>query len=156
MPNFTVSLLSGAQIREAWPLIRMAAPEVPLERWEDYARSLLERGGGLLGLFAGDATLHGAATFLPEDDLRHGRALRVDNIVTFELNRSAPARRVMCEALDLIAEGFGCAAVILTMGSRGYADPASPKAEGWHRLGLELDAVLFAKTLARGRVESAA
>jgi hypothetical protein len=148
--------LDLGQIRQAWPLVRMAAPDVTLEQSDRYARALLERGGGLIGVFAGDSTLHGLATYVLDDDLRHGRTLRTDNIITFELNRSAPARHTLLEALCLIGEGFGCTAVVLTMSNRGYADSSSPKAACWQGLGLSLDAVMFARKINSDPMETAA
>ena len=158
MPDFTVSHLQAGQIAEAYALVRMAAPEVEPERWQAFADSQLGRHGGVLGVFAGDSTLHGVAAYRPDESLRHGRTLRVDTIVTFELNRSAPAREALCEALALLGRALDCASVTVAMPGRGYADPASAKAAPWSALGLALDAVLFVKKLPQAvrRTEAAA
>jgi hypothetical protein len=156
MPNFTVSPLQPEQIPAVWPLVRMGRADLSLEEWNAYARKLLEGSGGILGAFAPGSRLQGIATFRPDIDLRFGKALRVDLIVTFELKRDAPVRQVLCDAIDLIAEGFGCKGVVMTMGCRGYADPSSAKAETWRALGLGIEAVLLTKKLTAAELETAA
>ncbi|MDT9600885.1 hypothetical protein [Sphingosinicella rhizophila] len=148
--QFSVSELRKDQIPEAYALIRMAAPEVAFQRWREFADALIADGGGILGVFAGDWTLHGLATYEVDDVLRHGRTMKVDTVVTFELNRLAPARKALCEGLERRAAELGCAAMMLAMRSRGYADGRSDKAEGWTALGLDLDGVTFAKVVQPG------
>ena len=150
MVQFSVSHLRTDMIPEAYALVRIAVPEVTFERWQEFADALIANGGGILGVFAGDATLHGLATYEIDNVLRHGRRLKVDTIVTFELTRLAPARKALCEALECRAAELGCTAMVLAMRSHGYADDASVKAEGWTTLGFGLDSITFARNLQPG------
>jgi len=142
---FRLSHLDSDQVRQAYALVRIGAPETTLEQWQAYAESLGGSGGGVLGVFAGDNTIHGVATYLPETSLRHGRILRIDNFVTFELSHAAPARQALCEGLNLLAKGLGCDAVTLTLSGRSYSEATCPKCDGWIALGLEPDGMTFAR-----------
>lgn len=145
MPRFTVTHLEREQLDEGWPLVRTGAPELALSEWLAFAERVLDEGGGVLGVRAADGSLHGLATYRIEEWLRGGRTLRVDNIVTFELNRDAPARRTLLAALERVARAFGCVSLAVSMASRGYAERNSYKADGWRMLGLQLSEVAFAK-----------
>jgi hypothetical protein len=145
MTQFELHHLRRDQMPEAYPLVRMIAPAVTPEQWLEYSAALLARGGGVLGVFAGDATLHGIATYTPEDCLRYGRVLRIENLVTFELNRGAPARQALCEGLELLGSALGCAAVVISVWGHDYAHDARRKCLGWSRIGLAPDGLLLAK-----------
>lgn len=149
MAQFTVAPLEKDQIDGAYPLVRMAAPEVAPDAWRGFAERLIDNGDGILCVFAGDSTLHGLAAYRLDEGLRYGRMLRVDTIVTFELDRAAPARTALCAALERVAQQLECESLTLAMPSRGYADPDSAKAEAWSALGVGLDSVIFAKKVPR-------
>lgn len=144
MPPFIVTYLQESELALAFPLVRSVAPEAGLARWQAYARSLFEAEGGVLGVSTG-GSLQGIAIYRPEETLRHGRTLRVETIVSFELNQAAPARAAMCEALELLAASKGCPTLTVTMPSRGYVDPQSDKADRWATLGLAADSVVFSR-----------
>lgn len=146
MPQFTVSSLGEARLADAYPLVRTFAPHVSFERWMEYARSTHEHGG-LLGLYGADDALFGVLTYRCIHTLQHDCVMLVDNFVTFELSRSAPGRKALCEAAEAIAEQSGCTAIELVIGSRGYADGNSTKAQGWAALGHQLTGVVFRKEL---------
>lgn len=150
MPDFTVSQIGEAQLPDAYPLVRAFAPQVSYERWMEYARTTQE-SGGILGLFGADDNLFGLLTYRHAGTLQHGCVMLVDNFVTFELSRAAPGRRALCEAAEALARERGCAAVELIIGSRGYADGASTKAQGWSLLGHQLTGVVFRKEIGAAR-----
>lgn len=156
MQHFTISQPGPGVIAQAYPLVRMTAPEVTLEQWREHAGRLFATGGGILAVSAGDSSLLGLATYRPEEDLRHGRVLRIDTIVTFELSHTSPARQALCEGLDRLARELGCSAVTLTLDCRGYVEPACPKCESWLKLGLEPETVTLAKTLRKRRAAEVA
>ncbi|MCY7338973.1 MAG: hypothetical protein LH465_03340 [Sphingomonas bacterium] len=134
------------QLDAAYPLVRTIAPEVSLEQWIDYVREV-RRKGGLLGVTVDGGALFGLLTYRKETTLRRGCVLYIDNIVTFELNRAAPGRRALCEAAEGLALKMGCSALEYRLGSRGYADGESAKAQGWVSLGHRLEGVIFTKPL---------
>ena len=147
MTSFTVTHLDAAAMADAYPMVRAAAGEVSAEQWRRYAEWLRNAQGGVLGAFAPDARLHGIAAYCRDDELRHGRTLRVDTIVTFELSCSAPARRALCQALEVLARERHCDRLTLALPSRGFADATSAKAASWSRLGFEVDSVMLSKKL---------
>lgn len=147
MSRFTVMHLQESRFDETLPLVRMSAPLVTLERWRQFTRWLCDNGGGVLAAFAGDGRPHGIAAYRADESLIHGRTLQVEPMVTFEINRSAPARATLCEALELLAAAKGCDSLIIATGSRGYADPQCAKAVAWASLGLEIVSVALAKRL---------
>ena len=144
MTRFTVAHLHADRMADAFPLVRMAAPEVSPDQWRRYADWLGRAEGGVLAAYAGNATLHGVAAYCRDDSLRYGRALRVDLIVSFELSGAAPARAALLEALALVALAKGCETLTVCMPRRGYADGGSDKAGSWAEQGFALDSVTFA------------
>lgn len=147
MANFSVVHLHDDRLDEAFPLVRMAAPEATPAQWRRFVGWLRDNDGGVLAAFADDPRPHGIAAFRSEQSLSQSRTLLVDPMVTFELNPSAPARAALCEALELIALAKGCEKLVIATPSRGYTDPAGPKAAAWADLGLAVTKVLLAKRL---------
>lgn len=149
MPHFTVTELERADLAAAWPVVRAAAPGLDPERWQSFAEALIDRGGGVIGVAAEDGGLHGIATYDPVEKLHQGKVLKVDTLVSFELSRRAPVRRLLCEALDRLAHLLGCDALAVTVPSRGYVAQMEKKAKGLTDLGQQLDEVVFLKKLGR-------
>lgn len=147
MPIFTVVDIDEKLFDAAYPLVRTIAPDVSAERWSDYARRTRLRGG-LLGLIGAGGALFGLVTYRVEESLRRGRLLLLDNFVTFELNRAAPARHALCNAAEAIARDQGCTAIEVRLDSCGYVDQTTAKAQGWVNLGHRPAAVVFVKFLA--------
>ena len=146
MPIFSVVDMDENACVAAYPLVRTASPDVSVEQWLDYARKARMRGG-LLGLMGLQSILFGLLTHRNEANLRHGKIFVVDNFLTFELNRAAPGRQMLCEAAEALARKQGCNAIELRLDSRGYAVDASAKARSWLDLGHSLEAVVFTKIL---------
>ena len=146
MPIFTVVDIDEKLFEAAYPLVRTVAPGVSAQQWSVYAHKVRMRGG-LLGLIGAEITLIGLLTYRNDENLHHGRIFHIDNFVTFELNRAAPGRRTLCDAAEALARKQGCAAIEIRLGSRGFADGGTAKAEGWLNLGHHLEAVLFTKSL---------
>ena len=108
MPRFTIEHLGKEQLDEAWPLIHMSGAHVESNWWRTEAEELIKRGGGVLTARAADGSIHGIATYEAE----RGR-LAVERLLTFELNRSAPCRRSLCAALEVLAAALDCGGVEL-------------------------------------------
>jgi hypothetical protein len=145
-PQFYVVALGKAEAVEAYALVRSIAPEVSLDDWLDYVGRRC-REGGLMGLFDEQAVLVGLFSHRFGERLRHGRVLALDDFVTFELSQAAPGRAALMSAAEDLARSFGCTGLEVRVGSRGFADPASPKSRGWLALGLSLDSAIFVKPL---------
>ena len=147
MTRFTVIHVGEDRIDETLPLVRMAAPLLSAERWRWCVGEAGRRGGGVLAAFAADGRPHGLAVYRTEESLIDGRMLRVEPIITFEINQSAPARSALCEALELLALAKGCDSLMVVTASRGYADPNCAKADAWARVGMDLACVGLVKRL---------
>jgi hypothetical protein len=142
-----VKNLEEDQFGAVYPLVRIAAPRLSLDDWRHFARRLMSGQGGIITVSSGDGSPHGIAIYRVDYSLRHGRTLEVELIVTFELNRQAPARAALCEMLELIAYAKDCETLMLSTASKGYAASHSPKADLWAGLGLDVDSVVFTKPL---------
>ena len=149
MPQFTVSPVQSDQIFAAFPLVRMAMPELDPKSWSRFVAGLSGRGGAMLGVFAGDATLHGIAVYRIEESLK-GHRLAVDALVTFELNRAAPARAVLIDALEQEAARNGCASLSLTLPARKLDRTSATRMRPWLDLGLNPDSIVLGKSIAGG------
>ena len=143
-PQFYVDALDTTGADAAYPLVWAIAPEVSVEDWRDYVQRRC-REGGFKVLFDANDTLIGLFSYRFGERLRHGRVLAIDDFVTFELSRAAPARAALMAAAEVFARSRGCTGLEIRVGSRGFADPSSPKAQGWLSLGLGLDSVLFVR-----------
>lgn len=120
MLRFTVTELDREELAEAWPLVRATSPELALEEWQARAGALIERGGGVVGVSAEGGGFLGIATYEPVERPHAGRVLQVDTLVSFELTRQAPIRRILCEELEEMAPRLGCAGTAVNFGSRSY------------------------------------
>jgi hypothetical protein len=120
MARFAIEHLSGGELLEAWPVVRMSDAHANCEWWLSEAADLIERGGGILAARAPDGTLHGIATYAVTRKPLLGRVLAVDTLTTFELSRRAPARNALCDALELLASAFDCRGIVLPLPSKGH------------------------------------
>ena len=147
MTRFKVIHVGEDRIDETLPLVRMALPLLSADRWRRLVQSAGEDGRGVLAAYAPDGRPHGVAVYRPEDSLIGGRTLHVEPIITFEINRSAPTRAALCQALELLGLAKGCDRLLVAMPSRGYADPRCAKADAWAQLGMEVASVGLIKHL---------
>ena len=145
-PQFYVDELKPGEAGLAFPLVRAIAPEVTMDGWLDYVRRRSMQGG-LLGLFGADGELSGLVSYRLGQRLRHGTVLALEDFVTFELSQAAPGRRALLAAAEELAKALGCTGLELRVGKRGLADDGSQRAIGWTSLGLDLDSVIFVKSL---------
>lgn len=114
MPTLDVFQLDRAQLPMAWPLVRECLPQLPAHGWDELARGLVDRGGGVLGVSAPDRVLYGVATYEPVELAGLGRILSIDALVTFELSSRAPARHVLMQKLGEISNALGCSGLVLS------------------------------------------
>lgn len=147
VPQLTVRELGNCDLPAAWPLVRTAAPSLGPDRWRSYAEALIGRGGGIIGISGEDGGLYGIATYEAAENLRAGRVLRVGTLVTMELTRRSPVRRVLCEALDRLAPALRCEAVAISIPKRSFAARMTRNANGVAGSGSELEEVVFMKRL---------
>lgn len=118
--RFAIEHLSGDQLHDAWPVVRMVNAHANCDWWVSEARELIERGGGILAARAPDESIHGVATYSIARKPLLGRVLAVDTLISFELSRRAPARHALYESLELLAAAFECRSIVLPLHSRGH------------------------------------
>jgi len=111
MPAFTIEHLEERTLLAAWPILRSAGAGPVSAWWENEARELLSRGGGVLVARAPDGSVHGIATYECVRRPRAGCVIAVDRLLTFELNRKEPVKEALCSAIYKIAEAFCCSSV---------------------------------------------
>lgn len=145
-PQFYVVELGIEEADDAYPLIRSIAPEVSPDAWRRYVRRRC-RDGGFIGLFDSNELLIGLFSYRFGERLRQGRVLALDDFVTFELSRAAPGRSLLMEVAERYARNRGCTGIEVRTGARGIADPGATKAGGWLAIGMNLESVVFVKSL---------
>lgn len=146
MPLFSVVDIDEKLFDAAFALVRTAMPDVSAKQWSDYARNACAHGG-LLGLVGAQGALFGFLSYRIGESLRHGQVFHIDHFVTFELSRSNPARRALCEAAEALARAHGCGTIEVRISGNNYAVCGTAKAHCWQELGHVLDGVVFAKRL---------
>lgn len=128
--HFTIDHLSASDLADAWPIVRMSLAHADGAWWLCEAGDLLQRGGGVLAAHAPDGSIHGIATYEPVVKPRAGKVLAVDRLIAFELSRSAPCRRALCDAIELLAPALGCNGVALAVPAKGYLQHRSSQIYG--------------------------
>ena len=97
-----------------WALARMVDPELGLDAWQEMGESLIDGGGGLIGVQTPDRTLHGLATYEIVERRLFGTMLQVGTFVALELTGNGNTRRTLMSALREIAEASGCFGTIIS------------------------------------------
>ena len=145
-PQFYVVGLGIEEADAAYPLIRAIAPEVSPNDWRRYVRRRC-RDGGFKGLYDNNELLIGLFSYRFGERLRQGRVLALDDFVTFELSQAAPGRKLLMATAERYARFRGCTGIEVRVGARGIADAGAAKASGWLALGMDLESVVFVKSL---------
>lgn len=135
MPHFSIVELDQGRLCEALPLVRMAVPEIDGPRWTNYCENLRRLNGGVMVAIASDDGMHGLAIYRPVEDLRLGRIVCVDAMVTFELNPANPVRKALCEAVEKLCDTMEARGIMLMIAERVSGDQGSCKARGWESAG---------------------
>ena len=122
LQQLSIGPLVRAEAAQALPLIRSLRPDMSLEEWQSYLDLVTDGGGeampigdpplaGVVAVRDDDGYLHGLFTYSVAEDIIHGRALQVDNMVAADmLGRDLPAR-MMIEEMERLAEQHSCGAV---------------------------------------------
>lgn len=124
MPTFTIAPLTMERIDEAYPLVRMAHPELTAAAWQAEARARL-RDGGIVVLLAPGGVIQALAGWT---DQPGSPTLKIDLFVVFELSRRAPARQALRDGLQALAAGLGRQAVTFSLSSLGLLENAPAEA----------------------------
>ncbi|MDX1711778.1 MAG: hypothetical protein R3316_11650 [Rhodovibrionaceae bacterium] len=150
MRKLTVAPLSHDQIAQAFPLVRQSEPDLPLERWQDFAETLLEDRGqrpkGIMAVMSEQDYILGLFTYRIESDLRHERILSAENFCAMDIIDPKAVASALAEGLEDLAERHGCGAIHTTISpSMSYQDHWL--ARMFEGIGHEAESVRFCKTL---------
>jgi hypothetical protein len=116
MEAFTVRPIEAADIPSAYPLAREMAPDLTPAAWKRLARRTAgapRSGGrasrGILIAWAPDRPfLSGLLLYRVDRDLRHGRILVADPVISMDLLDSRPALDALLGELDPLAGRLDC------------------------------------------------
>lgn len=119
---------------QALPLVRSLRPDLTLEEWQSYL-DLVDVGGpddeddpALSGVtIVQDASgyLHGLFTYAVAEDIIHGRALQVENVVAVDMLGRDDASRLMVTEMERLAALHNCGAVHVTIADERATPPRS-------------------------------
>lgn len=120
MARMVAHFLAGPLIREhiaqAFPLISLEVPGLTIDRWQAFARARMRsehwKGDrGILTVRNPAGYIHGLAVYKVEDDLRHGRALMANPVVTARSAGSGEVVAVLIEAMGKVARDCDCVSI---------------------------------------------
>jgi hypothetical protein len=119
MPRvFTAKSLTSDQAAQAFPLIQTIAPNLTLERWNEFVQRLIDPTGPVQARRAGIVTLqsergyiHGLFCYTVEVDLQHGHVLSVENFIALDLIEHEAAVRALFDTMEETAYDLGCHAI---------------------------------------------
>jgi hypothetical protein len=107
--------LSPDMVPAALPLLRMADPDLSLDRWNVEARQLIGADSrGAVALLSPGGQLLGLALWREAPK----RTLKVGPFVAFELSRHPRSQEALRAALDQLAKRRGCRAVLFDVGDK--------------------------------------
>lgn len=117
MKSLSIHPLVPAQVDQAYALVRLAASELSLERWCDFAAQRMThaatRCGGIHTVQDRQGKILGFASYTMDASLDDGRCLTVDNLMvvgTFDRQREAVLLALL-RALEKVAAGDCCGAI---------------------------------------------
>lgn len=113
MPVLHVLCLPKDELALAYPLVQSAV-RIELAQWQEFAREMIDGGGGVLGVRMDAECLYGLAAFRPLTTLRHRRALSVELLVAVDLGRRQRVREALLSRLGEIARARACTSLVLT------------------------------------------
>ena len=109
--------LSSEKIDQAYGLVRLAAPQISLEAWRDFAKSVISPSvtpeSGILTVEDERECIMGLVGYVIDRDLEHGRTLMAKNFIAFngvERKRREVAFELI-KAMEDLARDKRCGAI---------------------------------------------
>lgn len=117
--QLSIAPLPRVQAAQALPLVRSLRPDLTLEEWQSYLDLLddspAEEGepalSGVMAVRDQSGYLHGLFTFSVAEDIVHGRALSVDNLIAVDMLGRDDSARLMIAEMERLAHSHRCGAV---------------------------------------------
>jgi hypothetical protein len=120
--------LTDRQVDQAFPLIQLAAPELCLERWRAFARSLTggARGrrpaegqgpaeAGIMTAQDSSSYIYGLFCYRIHEDLLSDRALDVSHFCVCSLLDPAGVTEALLEGIDSLGGRLGCTGILVEL-----------------------------------------
>ena len=115
--RYVVKPLVDGQVPQAYPLVQTVAPHLTLEQWVGYVGELNgerrtdNRRAGVMAAQNPDGYIYGIYCHAIETDIRHGRVLKVSNLITANLYDPARMMDRMLESMIDKARECDCEAI---------------------------------------------
>ena len=130
--RYVVKPLGTGQYLQAYPLVRTAAPQLSPAQWLGYIEELCggrHRDDGAAGIMSAqnpDGYIYGIYCHAAETDIKHGRVLKVSNLVTANLYDPAGIMGRMIESMADKAREVDCVAVHIELPEEDGRGPQPP------------------------------
>jgi hypothetical protein len=112
--SFSSFALTPDQVAVVFPLVHAAIPEINLDAWRKFVRSLGEQDlpspSGALGLRNEAGYICGLLIFRCDHDLRHGKVLAINLFIALDLVNEEAAASALLQAAEAKARELGCTA----------------------------------------------
>jgi hypothetical protein len=113
--EYRVSPLTGDRVEQAYPLARDAIGHPTLERWADYATTVLDDDKGAVGagfmVAERNGYIRGMFSYRILPSLTHGRILMLQDFAVLEMAGSGSVVEALLAAGRDLAQAHGCRAI---------------------------------------------
>ena len=112
-----VTTLKAGKTDQAYGLVRLAAPQISLEAWRDFAHSLISPsetpGSGVLTVEDARGFVHGLVGYVIDHDLEHGQTLMAKNFIALSSTEKGKKKIafMLIRAMEELARDTGCKAI---------------------------------------------
>ncbi len=148
--SFSSVALTPDQIAVVFPLVHAAVPEINLDTWRGFVRSLGEgttsSPSGVLGVRNEAGYICGLLIFRAEQDLRHGKVLAINLFIALDLVNEEEAASALLQAAEAKAGELKCAATHVRIDSAQKSLPHRFTAAGYRN-----EAEIFCKSVGTAR-----
>jgi len=114
MPDMlTLRHLGPAQVDQAYPIVQSMCPDLDVEAWRLFAKSIGEHAEDQAGIMTVQyqGYIHGLFSYCVEPHLVHQRVLLVDNVMVVDLFNPRAVADALLRAMDELADRLGCRAI---------------------------------------------
>lgn len=150
----TLRHLGPAQIDQAYPIVQSVCPDLDVEAWRRFAKSIGEHAGDQAGILTVQyqGYIHGLFSYCVEPHLVHMRALLVDNFMVVDLFNPGAVAEALLRAMDDLARRLGCRAVHTFLPDRSRRPEGHPPwlVERFRNHGHRVESIAFCKRLPEG------
>ena len=115
--RYVVKPLGEGQVLQAYPLVQTAVPHLTLDQWMEYAEDFCgarrpdNKHTGVMSAQNPDGYIYGIYCHEVETDIKHGKVLKISNLVTANLYDSAGIMDRMIDSMIDIARDSDCVSV---------------------------------------------